>query len=237
MNRYLEWSKAWEIDIAMRYHPIAQLLRQNTSPQLRILEAGAGGKGITAFHPVPITALDIRHADNCDSSLINQVTASSEHIPLADNSFDILISVDMFEHLDSKARAATLCEFFRTAAQGGTIFIAVPCGKLASFHEKALNALYKIARKKDHPWLKEHIDNGLPETKELYNQIQEICGKDSRIMVKDNVNIFLWFWLFIVRSMLPSVIRRPVMQSLFPALKYINFLPYRKLFVISVNKK
>lgn len=233
LKRYMTWARYWEISIAMRYEPIRKQLARNYTKETKILEVGAGGAGVTRFFPVPVTSLDIAFGDltEYDRSLTTQVTASVESIPFPDNHFDVLISVDMFEHLDVNLRKKALLEFFRVTKPDGMLMIAVPCSKLSTFHEKIINWAYKIIKKKEHPWLEEHIKYGLPEWKALLDQIKSVNSK-CLIEVQDNVNVFLWFILHNINGFLPPAIRRPIMQCVFPFVKYINFMPYRKFFLI-----
>jgi ubiquinone/menaquinone biosynthesis C-methylase UbiE len=233
LNEYLEWSKAWEIDVVMRYMPIVKIFKDVYKPGKKVLEVGAGGNGITNYLDIPITALDLEFSkDLKENKLITKIVASVEKIPLPDKSVDILLSVDMFEHLNSDLRKNALKEFFRVLKPEGFIIIAVPCGKLASFHEKMLNSIYKAAKGKDNHWLIEHINFGLPESDDILKQIKSVKN-DCKITVKDNVNVFMWFWIYLFRSFLPLLVRRIIMQAVYPFAKYINILPYRKIFIIS----
>lgn len=83
-----------------------------------------------------------------------------------DSSFDIVLSSDVLEHIPNGKRDNFLKETNRVA-------------KLASFHcfpndttfvrqaEKRCNEYYKFLYKEEHPWLIEHIENGLPNKDEI----------------------------------------------------------------------
>jgi GT2 family glycosyltransferase len=176
VKRYLNWSKSWEIDVALRYSPIVSQLSNIYRPETEILEVGSSGSGITRFYKAPVTSLDIHFYESpeVDQSLITKVTASVENIPFPGNYFDVLISVDMFEHLDENMRIKALNEFFRVLKPGGKIFLSVPCGSISSIHERILNAIYKIVKKRNNPWLIEHINFGLPKWNALHDQIKSL---------------------------------------------------------------
>lgn len=232
---YMAWARFWEISIAMRYAPVVDQLKKIYRDGTKILEVGSSGAGVTRFFKAPVTSLDISFGDmtEYDESLVTKVTASVENIPFPENSFDVLISVDMFEHLDEGLRKRALGEFFRVVKPGGCIMIAVPCGRLSGFHERIIDAAYRIIKKKEHPWLGEHIRFGLPEWRALREQITASCP-GCPIAVRDNVNVFVWFWFHIINGLLPVPIRRPLMQAVFPAVKHVNFMPYRKFFLVKI---
>jgi len=65
------------------------------------------------------------------------VGADAMRLPLAGDSFDILVAMDMLEHLPDDRRA--LCEFFRVLKPGGRVFATVPAYRhLWSEHDLAL---------------------------------------------------------------------------------------------------
>lgn len=237
IEKYLKWAKAWEIDIALRYHPIVKRAKKGYRPDSKIMEVGAGGAGITAFWRVPVTAVDLNFADDgLDGGYITKVTASADDIPFPDGSFDFVISVDMMEHLPAGPRAKAIGEFVRVTRPGGKIFIAVPCGRLSAAFEKVLNALYRARNKKDNPWLSEHIAYGLSDYKDLRRQIVA-AAPGATVKALSNVNVFVWFFLHILGGVLPTFLRSPLTAAIYPAAKIINFLPYRRIFVIERIKE
>jgi len=220
-----------DIDILLRYYPIVKFLKSFYKPDTKILEVGSFNAGIATFFPVPVTALDIRFADDIDDKLVTKVVSSVENIPFEEKTFDVVISIDMFEHLSKGIRNLALGEFFRVAKPHGKIVIAVPCGELSSIHENLLNVIYRLFRNREHPWLKEHIAYGLPDWKELYKQIKSVNG-NCRIQVLNNINVFVWFWLYIFKSILPVSMREILVQMVFPIIRNVNIVPYRKIFII-----
>ena len=69
--------------------------------------------------------------------LSNLVGADAMHLPLASNRFDVLVAMDMLEHLPDDKLA--LREFFRVLKPGGRVFATVPAyPHLWSEHDLAL---------------------------------------------------------------------------------------------------
>lgn len=78
-----------------------------------------------------------------------------------DGQYDIIIASDVFEHVPEQFRKDFLQETTRVAG-----YMAIICfpykAKYVEGAEKRANSYYKMIFGKEHIWLKEHIDNGLP---------------------------------------------------------------------------
>lgn len=123
-----------------------------------ILDAG-GYQGAThAFHPHDsVTVLDVFEVKEKD-----YIQGDATAMTFADNSFDFVVSFDVFEHIPRERREAFVSECARVARRG--VIIAAPTGTPQNADaEVFLNNLFKQLHGHDHPWLKEHIDYRLPE--------------------------------------------------------------------------
>ncbi len=111
--------------------------------QLKILDAGAGTGAL-------MTALaDMGEVWGCDISpealafcrqrgLENLVESSIEHLDFPDNSFDVLTSCDVIEHVEHDDQA--LREFYRVLRPGGVAILTVPALQwLCSPHDEVLS--------------------------------------------------------------------------------------------------
>ena len=137
----------------------------------------------------------------------------------------------MFEHLPYDIRKKALSEFLRLLQADGTMILAVPCGKAAAFFENIINSACRVVKRRDHRWLKDHIAYGLPSADSLRLLMNEI-NPGLSIQEINNVNVVNWFLLYLVRSLTRGPLRslcRPLVINL---LRKINFVPYRKIFVV-----
>ena len=79
-----------------------------------------------------------------------------------DQSYDIVIALDVLEHVPDNARESFLFEAHRVSK-----YMAIMCFPYDSLYnssaEKCANNYYKAIYGCDHIWLKEHIENGLPK--------------------------------------------------------------------------
>lgn len=170
---------------------------------------------------------------------LTYVNGSAIDIPFRDNQFDVVISIDMFEHLDSKIRRKALEEMIRISKK--YVLISVPCGEYSEYYERKLNYFYQKIYRRDHYWLSEHLKNGLPRTflmrKEI-SDVMKIIRAKGKIRTVDNVNIKLWFLVNLFLSF-PGVIyiQRILFSIFFSLFSKLNMPPtYRKIFILEFNK-
>ena len=111
-------------------------------PSGRALDVGCGGGGntgvlkdlgwsVTGLEYSPVAAV------LAASRGLPIVRGDARHLPFADESFDLVMSTDMWEHIDDDRAVAS--ETARVLRPGGRVLVAVPCSmKLWSGHDVAL---------------------------------------------------------------------------------------------------
>lgn len=91
---------------------------------------------------------------------------SIDHLPFQDRAFASATSLDVLEHVPSSARSGFIREFLRVAR--GRSVLCCPLGTAAHTQaETEIRAWYRSVTGADHPWLAEHLANGLPTLEEL----------------------------------------------------------------------
>ncbi len=135
---------------------------------LKILEVGSNEQfNLLEFLPIDdITFSDLTFPEVLTKNVKFIQADATDLKQFQDSSFDIVLSSDVLEHIPYDKRDNFLKETNRVA-------------KLASFHcfpnntafvrqaEKRCNEYYKFLYKEEHPWLIEHIENGLPNKDEI----------------------------------------------------------------------
>lgn len=107
---------------------------------------------------------------------------------IADGKYDIVIALDVFEHITERQRENFLKEVKRVAK-----YIAIICFPYKSIYnesaEKRVNSYYKMIFNCDHLWLLEHIQNGLPRIEQVIQTLEE-----NHIPYQEfyHGDIFLW---------------------------------------------
>src|SRR6266404_4083022 len=113
------------VDTALRYGAVIDLLRPLFRPDLRILEVGSGAAGITAFLKFPVVGVDtaFERTEPFATPYLSRIEASADALPFADESFDVVLSLEMLEHVPAEARPVVLRELFRALRPGGRMIV------------------------------------------------------------------------------------------------------------------
>ena len=174
------------VDTALRYAAVIELIRPLFRPDLRILEVGSGAAGVTAFLKFPVVGVDpaFERTETLGTPYLTRVEGSADALPFDDESFDVVLSVEMLEHVPAPARASALRELFRVVRPGGRIIVTFPADATARRLDLALNEAYRRRYGSDHPWVSEHIAEGVPATQEVAALAREIVGTAGRVTVQ-----------------------------------------------------
>ncbi len=166
-------------DQYQRYRNIKYIVEQIKDiyniDKLRILEIGSNEQlNLGQFIPgEDITYSDLNVPDNIDKN-VKFISADATNLnEIVAQEFDVVISSDVFEHIPKEKREKFFFETTRVA-------------KLASIHcfpfdneqnssaEIRTNEYYKALYGKDHIWLQEHIENGLPNIDKVKSILESI---------------------------------------------------------------
>lgn len=141
-------------------------IRENNET-FKILEVGANEhKNLERFLPKDdVTYLDISLPDE----LLNDpkyILGDATDMKFEDGEYDVVVALDVYEHIPVDRREAFVNELNRVCKN--IAIISAPFNKAeVVFAEQRANIYYKSLIGVDHHWLYEHIDNGLPNLKEL----------------------------------------------------------------------
>jgi hypothetical protein len=162
----------------MRYVPIVRLIEQERAGE-RILEVGSGSKGVKLYFPdKTVVAVDVNldEGDRFASPGCFPVRATAESLPFRDGAFSIVVCVDVLEHIRPERREEVMRELLRVSSR--RVYLAFPVRGSCETWESMLFSLHRLCRKEVPGWLREHIDNGLPEEKE----VAKFLGANGRIL-------------------------------------------------------
>ncbi len=173
----------WNIDPALRYAFVIDQLRDVWRDDLRIAEIGSGAAGITEFLAHPVTGVDsaFERTDDKANPWLERVEGTATALPFADRSYDVVLSLEMMEHLPDEVRAAALREMLRVTRPGGRLIVTFPAGATAARLDGWLNAAYRRRHGRDHPWAVEHLQNGLPDADEIGRLAASVGPRSVRL--------------------------------------------------------
>jgi len=244
LKRYSHWNWSWRIDMALRYAPVVRAIVATGIAHPLICDVGSGSKGgITPYLRGEAVGVDLCFDVEAVKArpLMHPICGSATELPLADETFDIVVCMDTLEHLAEEQRSVVLEELFRIVRDGGWVMVGAPCGEEIRRCEERVNALYRRKTGGDHHMLLEHLQNKPLFPEELENCIKSTASGrfgQYKLRAVSNVNLGLWYRLRILLYLerpIPflSQFQRFVFQPIFPLLACRNEEPcYRRIFFV-----
>lgn len=173
------------LDTALRYETVIALLADGYRADWEILEVGAGSAGVTEFLKHPVTAVDPAFERTAErrTPYLKPVVGTADALPFQDGSFDVVLSLEMLEHIPGGTRRAALSEMLRVLRPGGRMIVSFPSDQIALELDDWLNRSYRRKSGVDHPWAREHLAMGLPSRAELTAMVTELVGDAERVQV------------------------------------------------------
>lgn len=228
----------WHPEVSLRYLPIVSDIKKNFRQQ-SVLDVGSGGLGIAPYLKSRVTGVDLDFKPPFHP-LLNRVKGSALKLAFKDKTFDIVIGVDLLEHIKENEREKAVFEILRVAKKRA--YLAVPCGKEAEKQDKLLNYYFRQKFGYNYHFLEEQLKYGLPEEEDLVKIIKHaarILNKKINIKIIDNENLQLREFLmkgWITNNLLVNFFYRKFMLITIPLLRLFNQRPvYRKIFIIKMR--
>ena len=197
MNSDDNLKKEMHFDLYGRYKLIHRIISENnTNENQKVLDVGGRGNILKKFFK-DNSNYSIYYLDPLvDTNDENYIEGDGCNIPLEDNSFDWVVSTDVFEHIIPEKRTQFLKENLRVAKKG--MILAAPFySKEVEIAEKDANQFHKNLFNEDHIFLKEHISNGLPHE----NSVIDFISNQGLEHVKYNNNSMkVWPFLLGLQS-------------------------------------
>lgn len=168
----------------LRYTPVIALIRRNR-PR-RVLEIGSGSEGLGKFVTWPFVAADVDFtdytgADRPPGTAMSRVRAAASELPFAPDAFDLVLLVDVLEHVPPVARATAVREAHRVAR--GMLVIAFPSGGAARAHDAEFERWLATRSLAIPGWLREHLAHPYPTAEDVLGALP---GNGASARVFDN---------------------------------------------------
>lgn len=197
----IDLTKDIPFDQFSRQHIVSSVINNLRSPGVifTILDVG-GYKGNTnKFLPNDkLTVLDV-----FDVQETGYIKGNALAMEFENGSFDFVASFDVLEHISAAERNTFLAECMRVARRG--VLIAAPqYTEENALSEVSLNHLYKTMHGKNHEWLEEHINYGLPEFDKLEIRAKKAGGHTFSLCSNDTEMWYLMQGAIFVNSKYPQ---------------------------------
>lgn len=180
-------------DLYTRNFLVSKILQEVFAEQdkVKILDVGGKDGELRAFLPKSwhLTIIDPLPNDANDP---NYVQGDATEMSFADGSFDFVVSLETLEHIPEDKKQKLIFEMLRVSRNGVVITAPFNSPEVVD-SERDLNKLFKINFGRDHPWLKEHFESGLPKEEDLerfFNSNQVYFKKFSSSNLT-NRNLFM----------------------------------------------
>lgn len=152
-----------------RYSAVVPLVEE--VPGETLLEVGSGSEGIARFASGRwrLTVCDRDFTDygavEVPDDGLRRIEGDVTALPFADREFDVVVALDLLEHLPADLRPVALRELARVTRS--RLVAGCPCGKAALRADRMLARYYSLQPRRMPPWLAEHLENGFPEAELL----------------------------------------------------------------------
>jgi hypothetical protein len=160
-----------QLNHLVRFEPVLELIGARAGSGGTLLDVGSGSLGITSLmpHGWETTTLDANFDDygaaRRGALRPHQVLGDVRQLPFEDGAFDVVVAIDLLEHLAPCDRAQAIGEICRVARSKAVI--ACPAGADALEADRRLAADLRTRGRTVPEWLEEHLANGFPEPADL----------------------------------------------------------------------
>ncbi len=147
-------------------HILDQRESSENTNSLNILDVGGYEGKLGWFLPqhTRLTVLDLKPTPA--EGKTNYVQGNATQMPFDEGEFDLVISSDMIEHLPEAEREQVFREMLRVSKRH--VILAAPFSSIYNHNaEQLVNDQFKENTGQDHPFLIEHLQNGLPELEQM----------------------------------------------------------------------
>lgn len=201
------------INQILRYHPIISFIKKlRKKNNLNILEVGSGGAGITKFVKLPVTSMDIEFDNNSGPYIKKILHSAIDKFPFKDNEFDVVMSIDCYEHLPKNKRKKNLEEMYRVSKK---YILITTIFSLHKWHKKILETWNK--KSKIYQAILEHKHAGFPDVNEVYNFLK---GKNYQLKIINGTHPRLAYFLNLTEeNIITMILSRTILKLFLPVFK------------------
>jgi len=189
-----------DLDIARRFLVFVAMLQDNCDidQPAKLLDLGGYPGTFAKHYGDKFPNWEITTADTIKGEGENFVHLTSDVLPFEDDAFDYVISSDVLEHVPPPNREIFLTEMVRVTKKRSIICFPYK-NPLSEQIEKQLADAWKDLRGSEHPWLKEHLEYGLPDL----IKVLEVINPSGKWRVSGGAHFHKWMthqWYSLLKS-------------------------------------
>ena len=149
-------------DVFERHKTVARAIK----PGETVLDVGGGVGALSKFIRNKVTVTNLKSGD---------ILADARALPMKDNSFKVVTSIDVIEHVPKQDRKKFIEELLRVGRK--KVIVSAPLG--TKQHLEAEKKILTFLEKKgiNSEYLQEHIEEDLPSEKELKKYVDKYSVK------------------------------------------------------------
>jgi SAM-dependent methyltransferase len=121
-------------------------------------------------------------------------------MPFGAGEFDVAVAAEVLEHIPAGDREASLAEMLRVLRPGGRLIVTFPADATARECDTRLNEAYRDRYGVDHPWVIEHLQEGVPATEEMRALLARLAGPGATVRVQRHLHARAWLFQQLVYS-------------------------------------
>lgn len=161
----------------VRYAVVAAILEAEHDVDGSILDVGCGPHGLSCVRPdLRFVGLDVAYPEPVAPTM-TAIQAAPGRLPFADAAFETVISLDTLEHMPRQERPAFIGELARVSAR--RVILACPERRAAPADDLVAAMILEEGQPQP-PWLREHLEFGLPSEEEVAAACATVEGFASR---------------------------------------------------------
>lgn len=157
----------WDV----RYAKAVAMLPELADESVSVLEIGAGGGGLRRYLARTIIGAELDPGMALDARPWG-VVARADRLSFPDRCFDVVLAMDVLEHLTVDERRRAIAEMVRTSRR--RVLIGGPLGSFAAWGDAQYQEFRRQRGQPIPSWLAEHMRLGIPRVADLLAVLEEL---------------------------------------------------------------